>query len=102
MIFDEIQACPNALTSLKYFSAKMPQLALCAAGSLLGLELTPTSFPVGKVDFLILHPMSFTEFLMALGDNKSLKFLDALTVHDEIPELIHNHLIDYFVLIVHK
>ena len=59
LFFDEIQACPNALTSLKYFCEKMPQLAVVSAGSLLGLHLGESSYPVGKVDHLHLYPLSF-------------------------------------------
>ena len=51
VIFDEIQACPRALTSLKYFCESMPELAICCAGSLLGVALSSESFPVGKVEF---------------------------------------------------
>src|SRR3989338_4282716 len=72
LIFDEIQACPNALTSLKYFAEQLPELALCCAGSLLGLHLGETSFPVGKVDFFYMKPMCFAEFLEASEDQKSL------------------------------
>lgn len=73
LFFDEIQACPAALTSLKYFAERMPQCALIAAGSLLGLHMSPQSFPVGMVDRLNLNPLSFGEFLTAtapkvLGD----------------------------------
>ena len=50
LILDEVQQCPRALTSLKYFAEKMPELAVCAAGSLLGVHLGESSFPVGKVD----------------------------------------------------
>ena len=65
LVFDEIQACPQALTSLKYFAEKMPHMALCAAGSLLGVHLAECSFPVGKVDERHMYPMTFAEFLMA-------------------------------------
>ena len=68
MIFDEIQELPKALTSLKYFQEDCPELHLCAAGSLLGLHLSPAFFPVGKVTFETLRPMSFEEFLMANHD----------------------------------
>lgn len=69
MIFDEIQAVPEALTSLKYFHENAPEYAILAAGSLLGVALHPqTSFPVGKVDFLDLYPMTFTEYLGAVGE----------------------------------
>ncbi len=92
VIFDEIQACPNALTSLKYFCEEKPDLALCCAGSLLGIHLTPTSYPVGKVSTLRLHPMSFQEFLIAQKDNRSLKVLEKLNSKSTIPEIVHKHL----------
>jgi hypothetical protein len=75
IIFDEIQNCPRALTSLKYFCEDLPGLRLCAAGSLLGVSLSRESFPVGKVDMLHLYPMNFEEFLAA-GENPLL--LDCL------------------------
>ena len=70
LVFDEIQAAPQGITSLKYFYEKNPEYQIIAAGSLLGINIHPgESFPVGKVDFLTLHPMSFTEFLLAMGEN---------------------------------
>jgi uncharacterized protein len=70
IIFDEIQECPRALTSMKYFAENAPEYHVVAAGSLLGLAMhSGTSFPVGKVDFLDLFPLSFQEFLMALGES---------------------------------
>lgn len=92
LFFDEIQACPNALTSLKYFQENLPQLALCSAGSLLGVYLPPTSFPVGKVDILKVFPMCFEEFLLALNDNRSIDFIRDLNQKSVIPEIIHNHI----------
>ena len=65
IIFDEIQECPNALNSLKYFCEEANEYHIACAGSLLGIRLSKTSFPVGKVDFLNLYPMSFSEFLIA-------------------------------------
>jgi len=69
VIFDEIQACEQALTSLKYFAEKSPQYHIIAAGSLLGVAMKREkySFPVGKVDMLHLYPMDFEEFLWAVG-----------------------------------
>lgn len=68
LIFDEIQEVPEALTSLKYFNENAPEYQIIAAGSLLGIALHQgTSFPVGKVDFLDLYPLSYTEFLKATG-----------------------------------
>jgi len=72
IIFDEIQACERALTSLKYFAERAPQYHIIAAGSLLGVEMNREqfSFPVGKVDMLQLYPMDFEEFLWATGQDK--------------------------------
>ncbi len=69
LIFDEIQECPEALTSLKYFQEQKPEYSIIAAGSLLGVALHQQhSFPVGKVEFLDLYPLSFHEFLEALDE----------------------------------
>ena len=77
IIFDEIQEAPKGLTVLKYFCENAPQYHLMAAGSLLGIALHQgTSFPVGKVDFIDMYPMTFREFLQALGEDKLLKLLD--------------------------
>ena len=65
IIFDEIQECPNALNSLKYFCEEASEYHVACASSLLGIRLSKTSFPVGKVDFLNLYPMTFSEFLIA-------------------------------------
>lgn len=92
LIFDEIQECPKALTSLKYFSEDCPDLYLCGAGSLLGVHLNSGSFPVGKVTFQTLRPMSFEEFLMANEDPKSLQVIRNLKPTDKIPEIVHEHL----------
>src|SRR3989338_5931219 len=102
VIFDEIQACPRALTSLKYFQEEMPELALCSAGSLLGVYLAPVSFPVGKIHWLTLHPMSFEEFLLAIDDEKSVSYLAQCNQHTKTPAVIHHHLWErlkwYFVV----
>ena len=75
LIFDEIQEVPRALSSLKYFCEEAPEYAVIAAGSLLGVAMHKgTSFPVGKVDFLDLYPLSFTEFLNATDNEKSGRF----------------------------
>jgi uncharacterized protein len=96
LILDEIQECPRALTSLKYFAEELPEMAVCAAGSLLGVELSTVSFPVGKVEFLDMHPMSFSEFLMAAGDNQSFDFLERLSLDSELPEIVHRRLWMHF------
>lgn len=92
IIFDEIQACPLALTSLKYFYEDMPNLHLCGAGSLLGVALNHVSFPVGKVTHLQLYPMSFNEFLLAIGQEQLYKLLKQTNFDTEIPELAHQKL----------
>lgn len=77
LIFDEVQGVPRALTSLKYFYENAPQYHIVCAGSLLGIALHQgTSFPVGKVDFLKLYPLSFKEFLMATGKEQYAELLD--------------------------
>lgn len=77
LIFDEVQEVPRALASLKYFYENVPQYHIVCAGSLLGIALHEgTSFPVGKVDFLKLYPLSFKEFMMATGQERFVELLD--------------------------
>lgn len=76
IIFDEVQEVPRALTSLKYFCENSPEYHIICAGSLLGTALhSGTSFPVGKVDFLKLYPLSYKEFLMATGNERFVSLL---------------------------
>ena len=78
IIFDEVQEVPAALSSLKYFYENAPQYHIICAGSLLGIALHEgTSFPVGKVDFLKLYPLSFDEFLLGTGYEKLYKLLNS-------------------------
>ena len=78
IIFDEVQEVPAALSSLKYFYENAPQYHIICAGSLLGIALHEgTSFPVGKVDFLKLYPLSFDEFLLGIGYEKFYKLLNS-------------------------
>ncbi len=78
IILDEIQEATRGITALKYFAEKAPQYHVMAAGSLLGIAMHKNdSFPVGKVDFLHLHPLSFFEFLDAVGENKMVSLLMA-------------------------
>lgn len=77
LIFDEVQEIPRALSSLKYFYENAPQYHIVCAGSLLGIALHEgTSFPVGKVDFLSLYPLSFKEFLTATVGQRFAELLD--------------------------
>ena len=98
LILDEIQESPRMLTALKFFHEKMPELAVLAAGSLLGLSLrrrsgtrereSRGSFPVGKVSFLDVHPLSFAEFLMARGEDLKCEALES--DQREVVELLHD------------
>jgi predicted AAA+ superfamily ATPase len=92
IIFDEIQACPKALTSLKYFCEDLPEAAICCAGSLLGVHLGEASYPVGKVDSLTLYPMTFFEFLKAIHEERSIHALERLSQGEDPSTLIHEHL----------
>ena len=102
LIFDEIQACPLAITSLKYFQEEMPDLALCAAGSLLGVKLNTASFPVGKVDWLDMHPLTFSEFLHATSDPLICEYFDQLRLNSIPSQAAHDQLFErlkhYFVV----
>lgn len=89
LVFDEVQECPKAITSLKYFCENMKELHLVAAGSLLGVALKQEniSFPVGKVNRMQLYPMNFKEFLQAMGEEKYLRLFEEWDVDREIPEV---------------
>ena len=92
LIFDEIQRCPKALTSLKYFSEEMPELALCAAGSLLGVSLHTESFPVGKVQFLDMYPLSFAEFLDGTEKERLAELIRKHDLTEPLPKMAHEQL----------
>jgi len=92
LILDEIQQCPRALTSLKYFAEDLPGLAICAAGSLLGVHLGECSFPVGKVDLCRMYPLSFEEFLMALEELPLLDGWRSLSAASAVSEVLHERL----------
>ncbi len=92
VIFDEIQEVPRALTSLKYFQEDMPELAICCAGSLLGVRLNPGSYPVGKIQTEYLYPLSFLEFLRAIGEDLSADLIENCTADTAIPTLAHDRI----------
>lgn len=75
LFFDEIQECPNAIASLRYFYEQMPDLHLIAAGSLLEFALGNISFPVGRVQLINMHPMNFQEFLVATGNEPAAQLI---------------------------
>lgn len=92
VILDEIQECPEALNSLKYFAENRPEISIIGAGSLLGILLrSGHPFPVGKVEFLQVYPMTFREVLPN-WDSRSYSFLEQLSVPEEIPQLFFNDL----------
>jgi predicted AAA+ superfamily ATPase len=96
IIFDEIQECNEALNSLKYFCEDASEYAIVSAGSLLGVALSQgQSFPVGKVEFLSIYPLTFIEFLKA-ADVQLVDYLDSITISEKIPDLFFNRLIEYF------
>ncbi|MDR3251141.1 MAG: ATP-binding protein, partial [Tannerella sp.] len=96
VIFDEIQECNRALNSLKYFCENAPEYAIIAAGSLLGVSLSKgDSFPVGKVEFMQMYPLSFREFLAADVPDL-LDFVDNINEIKELPLIIFNRLTEAF------
>ena len=96
IVFDEIQECNKAINSLKYFYEELPEYAIIAAGSLLGVSMTKgNSFPVGKVDFLQMHPLTFKEFLASDAPELS-GFMDAFSELAELPLLVFNKLTESF------
>jgi hypothetical protein len=96
IIFDEVQECPNALNSLKYFYESANEYHICAAGSLLGVKLIHTKgFPVGKVNFLDLYPLNFAEFLMAINENKLKNYMEEITKIEPLASPLHEKLLQY-------
>lgn len=99
LIFDEIQECPQAITSLKYFCEDMPEMKVMATGSLLGVKLGGVSFPVGKVDTLHMQPMSYQEFLQASGNEILYEHFQKIPQtkkaygHDQLWDLFKQYLI---------
>jgi len=102
IIFDEVQDCPKVINSLKYFCENTGEYHVICAGSLLGIALAkPSSFPVGKVDFMDISPMTFSEFLLANGDENLLEYLRSIETIMPIPDAFFNLLYEkikmYFV-----
>lgn len=100
IIFDEVQEVPRALTSLKYFAEEAPEYPICCAGSLLGVALHQgTSFPVGKVEFLTLQPLSFQEFLIANEEKMLVDYILQGNFDTEaFVEKLQDYLKSYFVI----
>ena len=94
IIFDEIQECNEALNTLKYFYENAPEYAVASAGSLLGVAMSKgNSFPVGKVDFLQVNPISFSEFLSA-DDPLLFDYIESIDKPEPIPDIFFNPLVD--------
>lgn len=94
IIFDEIQECNDALNALKYFFENAPEFAVACAGSLLGVTMSRgNSFPVGKVDFLQLNPVCFSEFLSA-ADSRLFSFLESINQIEPLPDIFFHPLVD--------
>lgn len=102
IFFDEIQECPNALNSLKYFQEEANEYHIVCAGSLLGIRLSRTSFPVGKVEFMNLYPMTFSEFLIADNCENLVDYMNSIEKPEKIPEIFFNMLEEklkaYFII----
>jgi len=95
--FDEIQVAPEAITSLKYFHEQASDFHVIAAGSLLGVQVgKSSSFPVGKVNFMTLFPMSFAEYLVALGEELLVEQLQNIRQVEPLPDFLHQKLLDHF------
>lgn len=96
VIFDEIQECPEALNSLKYFEEEANEYHIIAAGSLLGTLLaTPKSYPVGKINLLDIYPLSFDEFLQA-SDNAMYSYYENIKKGCQIEDFFHNKLLEIY------
>ncbi|WP_127125406.1 ATP-binding protein [Pseudoflavitalea rhizosphaerae] len=94
VIFDEIQECNDALNALKYFCENTPEFAIACAGSLLGVTMSRgNSFPVGKVDFLQLNPVCFSEFLSA-ADPRLFTFLESINKIEPLPDIFFHPLVE--------
>lgn len=102
IIFDEIQECPDALNSLKYFNEEANEYHIACAGSLLGIKLSHASFPVGKVEYLEMYPMTFSEFLLADNQENLVQYMESVKSIEKIPDIIYEQLNEkmksYFII----
>lgn len=97
LFIDEIQECEEAIKALRFFKEKMPELHVIAAGSLLEFVLNEPkfSFPVGRVQFMYLKPLSFEEFLISLGQFKILEKLKQVTLDKPVDDALHEHILKF-------
>jgi len=94
LFFDEIQTVPEGILALRYFYEVLPELHVIAAGSLLDFAIQQVGVPVGRVQFLYMYPLSFIEFLSALGHSLIIKEILSHPVEEEISEVIHNKIFE--------
>ena len=96
LFLDEIQDCPNAIRALRYFKEQLPQLHVIGAGSLLEFTLNDAEFrmPVGRIQSLYLHPLSFKEFLTGIGDDALREMIEHVTLEKPIETIYHNMLLE--------
>lgn len=104
LFLDEIQVCPKAIMALRYFKEKLPTLHVIAAGSLLEFALHEEqfSFPVGRIEFLYLKPLSFCEYLLSQNHNRLLELLQTTTLENPLDSFVHEELLkllrEYFLI----
>ena len=96
LFLDEIQMCPNALTSLRYFYEKLPELHVIAAGSLIDFVIEEIGLPVGRIRSIYVYPMSFSEYLIASDNRRLLELLQNHSDKLELEEIFHNKLLSLF------
>lgn len=94
IIFDEIQECPEAITSFKYFQQNLHELDIIAAGSHMGLMKNEEAFPVGKVNFLYMFPMCFGEFVLEI-DSYAYNYLNNFDFKTPFPSIVHEKLLEF-------
>lgn len=100
LFIDEIQTCPEALRTLRYFKEKLPDLHVICAGSLLDHTLNEIQLPmpVGRVEFMYMYPLSFKEFLMAINQDKLVSYIQSFDFSSPFSEIIHNHISQFLRL----
>lgn len=98
LFIDEIQAYPKAIEALRYFREKMPELHVIAAGSLLEFVLhqEKISMPVGRIEYLFMHPCTFDEFLQSISPHKTIEQLENCSLENPISQITHDELLDLF------
>jgi len=94
LFFDEVQHCPRALATLRYFFEDLPQLHVVAAGSMLEFQMGKISFPVGRVESTFMYPLTFEEFLLNTGNEKLNEYRPCLDAAEPVPEFAHHKLME--------